>query len=51
MAVESGENQVVLLFYSRFFWAPKAGKKTAPTDDFNYPIDLATNRAISNRID
>lgn len=32
---ESWENRVALLFFGRFRWAPKAEKKTAPTEDLN----------------
>lgn len=38
---ESWENQVVLLFFSRFRWALKAEKKTVPTEDLNWSLELA----------
>ena len=45
--VESQENQITL-FFSRFCWAPKAERKTAPTDDFNQPGELAAEGAVPN---
>lgn len=47
--IESWETQVTLLFFSRFCWAPRAEGKTTPTDDYNWPTELAAKGAVPNR--